>query len=378
MSTPFEPAASASSYDDRHGRNMSRRRKEAVERKQRRAFVPWFHGLDRRLMPTTFVVINTSDSGPGSLRQVILDSNAAGGQNSIHFSIGSGAQTILLLSPLPSVVIPVAIDGTSQPGYAGTPLINLDGTNAGGTATGLDLAAGSGGSQIIGLVINNFTQNGVSIEKRGQRCSKLIPGYQRRRNGRRRPGDGHRRPGDRRRQHHRRRASQRRQSHQRQCKLWHRDHRRGDCRHLHRGQQDRHRRLRGAAVPNAINGVQIQAGATGVQVGGGTPGAGNLISGNADFGVEVGSSASTGIVVEGNEIGTDITGTVALGSQQEGVFDAGTADTIGGVTATACNVISGNTVDGIDDRGSGDTIEGNFIGTDVTGRIHSAISTISR
>ena len=75
-----------------------------------------------------FVVTTTADSGPGSLRQAILDSNAAtGATNTIDFDIpGSGVQTIAPLSPLPAITNPVLIDGDSQPGYAGTPLIELE------------------------------------------------------------------------------------------------------------------------------------------------------------------------------------------------------------------------------------------------------------
>ena len=75
-----------------------------------------------------------ADSGPGSLRQAILDSNAAtGATNTIEFDIpGSGVQTIVPLSPLPAITNPVLIDGWSQPGYAGTPLIEIDGSQAGG------------------------------------------------------------------------------------------------------------------------------------------------------------------------------------------------------------------------------------------------------
>ena len=69
----------------------------------------------------TFTVINTNDSGPGSLRQAILGANANSGLDTIVFSIGSGPQTIAPLSALPTITDPVVIDGTTQPGYAGTP-----------------------------------------------------------------------------------------------------------------------------------------------------------------------------------------------------------------------------------------------------------------
>ena len=73
-----------------------------------------------------FSVTTTADSGPGSLRQAILDSNFAttSGTNTIDFDIpGPGVETIDLASPLPPITTSVLIDGTTQPGFAGTPLI---------------------------------------------------------------------------------------------------------------------------------------------------------------------------------------------------------------------------------------------------------------
>ncbi len=80
-----------------------------------------------------FSVTNTNDSGVGSLRQAILDSNAAtGGSNTIGFAIaGQGIQTIVPITLLPPNLNPVLIDGFSQAGYAGTPLIELSGIQAG-------------------------------------------------------------------------------------------------------------------------------------------------------------------------------------------------------------------------------------------------------
>ena len=116
----------------------------------------------------TFVVNTTADSGVGSLRQAILNSNAATpGPNEIDFNIGTGAQTISLISALPSISVPVLIDGTTQPGYTTAPLIDLDGTGAGTGANGLDLEAGSGGSAVRALVINNFTHDGILIASTG-------------------------------------------------------------------------------------------------------------------------------------------------------------------------------------------------------------------
>ena len=69
----------------------------------------------------TFTVTNTNDFGPGSLREAILETNSNAGLDTIVFAIGSGPQTIAPLSPLPTITDPVIIDGTTQPGYPGTP-----------------------------------------------------------------------------------------------------------------------------------------------------------------------------------------------------------------------------------------------------------------
>ena len=80
----------------------------------------------------TFTVTDTNDSGPGSLRQSILDSNTdqIGGPNTIDFNIvGSGPFVITPLFPFPIIMTSLTIDGTTQPGFAGTPLIVIDTLN---------------------------------------------------------------------------------------------------------------------------------------------------------------------------------------------------------------------------------------------------------
>ena len=128
---------------------------------------PRLEVMEDRTLLSTFLVSNTGDSGPGSLRQAILDSNAAtGATNTIDFDIsGSGVQTIVPLSPLPAITNPVLIDGCSQPGYAGTPLIELNGSQAGGgdglTITGPDVT-------VRGLDIDSFCQGaGIHITGTG-------------------------------------------------------------------------------------------------------------------------------------------------------------------------------------------------------------------
>src|SRR5438034_8433709 len=105
---------------------------------------------------------DTSDNAPGdgvcdgggacTLRAAIEEANATPGADAINFEIGgcidfnpseicepgSFARTIAPVTPLPAIFPdPVTIDGTTEPGFAGTPIIELNGTNAGTDATGL-------------------------------------------------------------------------------------------------------------------------------------------------------------------------------------------------------------------------------------------------
>ncbi|MEZ5729495.1 MAG: DUF4347 domain-containing protein [Burkholderiaceae bacterium] len=112
----------------------------------------------------TFTVTNTNDSGAGSLRQAILDANAAGGADTIEFDIGGGGQqTIVLSAGLPTISDQVTIDGGTQTGFTGAPLIAIDGGGAGAT-DGLYLSAGAAGSDIHGLVIHSFANAGIAVD----------------------------------------------------------------------------------------------------------------------------------------------------------------------------------------------------------------------
>ncbi len=111
---------------------------------------------------STFTVTNTNNSGAGSLRQAILDANALAGTDTITFNIaGAGPHTINLLSALPTITGSVMIDGWSEPDFAGTPIIELNGTSAGAGVDGLHVTAG--GTTIRGLVINRFSGDGIEL-----------------------------------------------------------------------------------------------------------------------------------------------------------------------------------------------------------------------
>jgi uncharacterized repeat protein (TIGR01451 family) len=102
-----------------------------------------------------------------------------------------------------------------------------------------------------------------------------------------------------------------------------------------------------AALANAFDGVLVAASSNNV-VGGTAPGAGNVISGNGAVGVYVDAPGATGNIVQGNFIGLDATGAVRLGNGAEGVFvDGAGGNTVGGTTPAARNVISANGLAGV-------------------------------
>ncbi len=106
-------------------------------------------------------VTTTADSGPGSLRQAILDANAQAGEQTIGFAITVpevGPKVISLASPLPNIADPVTIDGTTQAGYVAspnTPIVVVDGTSL-VESNGLTFAPGAGGSTVRALSLTNF------------------------------------------------------------------------------------------------------------------------------------------------------------------------------------------------------------------------------
>jgi titin len=258
-------------------------------------------------------VTDTSDSATdtASLRYAIIESNAATGQtNTIDFAIpGTGVQTISPLSSLPAITQSVLIDGESQPGYAGTPLIQVNGQNAGAvdgltvtgssvTIRGLDIVGFSTGAGIhisgVSAIGNSVYGNFLGSDPSGQ-----------------------------------------------------------------------------TAVPN-FDGIAIQSGATNNTIGGATPGARNLISGNSGDGVHIVDSGTTGNAVEGNFIGSDLSGSKPLGNGASGVaiFNGASNNLIGGAGAAAGNTISGNSGYGVyisDSGTAGNVVRGDLIGTDASG-----------
>jgi hypothetical protein len=127
-----------------------------------------------------------------------------------------------------------------------------------------------------------------------------------------------------------------------------------------------------SALGNAFHGVAIQGGAGNNTIGGVATGARNVISGNALSGVQISGAGSSGNTIAGNIIGLDVSGSVDLGNASYGIYVASGAanNTIGGTLPAARNVIAGNNGTGILIMGAGTTgtlVQGNYIGTDITG-----------
>lgn len=251
----------------------------------------------------TFVVNSTNDVDDGacgahcSLREAINAANALGGVDQISFAIGTGARTIAPTSPLPVVADPLTIDGTTQPGFAGSPLIEINGQGA-GTSAGLE--TNSGATTIKGLVVNRFSLGGIRLRGLNHLVSGCYIGID----------------------------------------------------------------LGGTVdLGNGLAGIRVYDGYS--TVGGTTAAARNVISGNSS-GIDVAGTATT---IVGNYIGTNAAGTWALGNSVEGVVidnTAGLGATIGSAAAGGGNVISGNN-EGVTSYGSEFIAMGNLVGTNAAG-----------
>jgi len=127
-----------------------------------------------------------------------------------------------------------------------------------------------------------------------------------------------------------------------------------------------------AALSNIWSGVEIRDGAQYNLIGGDTAGERNVISGNGDRGIIIGSTDTMSNTVSGNYIGTDVSGTTGLGNAWMGVDirEGAQANIIGGGTAGERNIISSNGFVGVGiwDAGTDNNVViGNYVGTDVNG-----------
>jgi CSLREA domain-containing protein len=299
------------------------------------------------------------DDGTGhcTLRAAIEEANADGTASTITFNIGGGGvQTITPGSALPTITQPVTIDGTTQPGYAGAPIIELNGSSAGAGVKGLQIGASN--STVRGLAINRFGGNGIAITGstsgvhiEDNYIGTDVSGSLARANGSSGldlNGNGY---------------------HVIQNNVVS-----GNTLH---GMvlRDWNSQVLGNYVGvNAAGTASLANAWDGIRVGGtdNTIGPGNVLSGNGNNGIGFQGVGASQNQVQGNFIGTDPTGQTAVGNEWNGVSITlgASQNTIGGSAPAARNVISGNDGSGVYVSGSGSTgnvVQGNFIGTDVTG-----------
>ena len=107
---------------------------------------PRLESLEDRTLPALFFVTSMNDSGPGTLRAAILSVNADPNPNLdvIDFHLPPTAPPIInLKSALPTITHQVFVDGTSQPGFMGTPLVEVNGAAVPGVAGLVIKAAGA-------------------------------------------------------------------------------------------------------------------------------------------------------------------------------------------------------------------------------------------
>jgi hypothetical protein len=129
-----------------------------------------------------------------------------------------------------------------------------------------------------------------------------------------------------------------------------------------------------AVVANTFDGIALFSGAANNTIGGTAAGAGNLVSGNGRFGVYLNGSGTSNNLVQENLIGLNAAATGPLGNAFDGVafLEGASANTLGGTTAAARNLISANGRFGVllgVTGTSNNFVQGNFIGTDASGNV---------
>jgi hypothetical protein len=342
--------------------------RSTIRPSRRSRVFPLLESLEQRVALAPLIVNTTFDGPtaaiiPGTLRYAIQTLNASEGAIfEIDFQIGSGPQTISPLTPLPPILFPVEINGASQPGFNGSPLIEIRGSSMVTAGDGFDIETPV--ASISYLVIDSFPGSGISIptlaassvlnadislehneigtDSTGSIAEPNLVGITVK----------------------------------------------ADFSGVGGGVEINNNLVSGNAgdgvdltsiggkisltgnyIGTDIRGTKPLPNGTGIyqltentQVAIGSPSFGNVISGNRDFGIVIGVGDPT---IQGNLIGTDASGASAV-PNGTGIFSESSV-TVGGTDPGDRNLISGNTHEGIELVGLQSTVEGNRIGTDASG-----------
>jgi parallel beta-helix repeat protein len=265
--------------------------------------------LEQRAM-LAFTVLNTlsTTADVNSFAWAIEQANANPGHDVIEFRIAGSSTVISQTAALPTITESVFIDGTTQPGYLSSPIVEVNG--AGLFDAGLFITAAASGTTIKGLSVYGFEydptnpDSGIGIVVDAGSEDNLIT----------------------------------------QCYIG-------------------TNAAGTAGIGNEVAGILVRGTVTTISSNV-ISGNGDAASGNEGYGVLL--NGDTGTVITGNKIGTNGTGNVALPNGSHGVFSLGSSSlTIGNGTVAGRNVISGNGGDGVRLDGSTDvSFFGNYIGVD--------------
>ena len=289
--------------------------------------------------------------------------NIGGDSSTLYYAID-------LKTPLPQITKPVDIDANTQSGYTtGQPVVQLDGTDAGSSTVGLDFLAVN--SQVNGLSVVNFHGGGIEVAASNVQVNHCWVGLDVSQDS---PGNGHfgvEFTGG---------ASN--------------DAVQYSVVSANAGPgveflKASHGKVVGTYIGTTVDGngsdgnqgdgVLITGGSSYNTIGGTSAALRDLISGNANNGVEITGSGTSHNLVEGDYIGTNSSGDFPLpNGSRSSLFDedgvligpGASYNTVGGTTGWARDVISGNTKNGVEIHGSGamdNVVEGDFIGTDYSG-----------
>ena len=271
--------------------------------------------------PLTNIVTTTADGGLGSLRAAIYYANDRPGAT-VRFNIptndpgySNGVYTIYPSGQLPPLVSAgTVIDATTQPGYAGSPVVALDGSHL-IPQTEFDIGGiyiYAGNCVLRGLALDNFTNSGINLlynYAAGNSVQACYVGLA--------PNGS-------------------------------------------------------TPAPNDYEGINIGAGARANVIGGSNAAQRNVISGNSGYGITITGTNSNANVVSGNYIGLDATGSFSVANTYNGlgIWGGSSSNIVGGSNAGTGNVISGNIEYGLlisDTNTTGTLVQGNYIGVNAGG-----------
>ncbi|NOT34011.1 MAG: hypothetical protein HOP12_07565 [Candidatus Eisenbacteria bacterium] len=245
----------------------------------------------------TYLVTNTTDAAAGSLRDAINSANANAGTDSVHFAIpngdpghdvGLGVWRIAPLTILPTITEALILDASTQPGWIGTPVVELDCAGAVGATAGILIHADD--CLVRGFIVHSSADEGIEIAG--------DTGY-------------------------------------------------GDFNVIENCwvglRPDR------TPAPNSEYGIMLTNSARANRIGGTGPFDGNVIGASPLSSIVIRNSSSNDNVVIGNRIGVGPDGLTPRGGQQHGIeiHDDAQRNRIGGATAAEANVIAYHLLDGV-------------------------------